>query len=133
MAALIEEFPFLYLYYNSTARELIAASKYSIAYYFLMRGFKQHPDAFNSKWLGIIDLSEGFVDDAIEYLETSIKYDNKDAQVYFNITGAYAQKKEFTKALDAISKCLKINPQLPRAKEIQQQLTEIIKQQNTIE
>jgi len=133
MAALIEEFPFLYKYYNSTARELIAVSNFSRAYYFLKRGFNQHPDAFNSKWLGIMDLSHGFVDDAINYLETSLKYDKKDAQVYFNITGAYAQKKEFIKALDSISKCLQIKPDFPRAREMQQQLTEIINQSNQVE
>jgi len=133
MAALIDEFPFLYKYYNSTAGELIAAGNYLHAYYFLKRGFKVQPDAFNSKWLGIIDLSQGFVDDAIEYLETSLKYDKNDAQVYFNITGAYAQKKEFDKALQTINKCLQIDPNFPRAKQIKKQLTEITKQNKSFE
>jgi len=128
MAALIDEFSFLYKYYNSTARELITAGQFSRAYYFLKRGFKVQSDAFNSKWIGIIDLSQGFVDDAIIYLETSITYDNHDAQTYFNITGAYAQKKEFEEALQSINKCLKIDPDFPRATQIQQQLTEIINQ-----
>ncbi len=83
MAALIDEFPFLYKYYNITAKELISAGKFARAYYFLKRGFVKKPDAFNSKWLGIIDLSQGFVDDAIIYLETSLKIDNKDAQILF--------------------------------------------------
>ena len=122
MAALIDEFPFLYKYYNNTARELISAGKFARAYYFLKRGYDKKPDAFNSKWLGIIDLSQGFVDDAIRYLETSLKYDNKDAQTYFNITGAYAQKKEFSKALESINKCLQINPDFERAAQIRQQL-----------
>jgi tetratricopeptide (TPR) repeat protein len=133
MAALIDEFPFLFKYYNSTARELITEGQYAKAYYFLKRGFKVQPDAFNSKWLGIIDLSQGFIDDAIDYLETSIRYDKDDAQVYFNITGAYAQKKEFQKALQSINKCLKISPDFPRAKLIQQQITEIINQNNSVE
>jgi len=133
MAALVEEFPFLYKYYNSTARELLAADKFSAAYYFLKRGFKVNPDAFNSKWLGIIDLSQGFVDDAINYLEKSISYDKNDAQVYFNITGAYAQKKEFDKAFKSINKCLNLSPDFPRAKQIQQQLTEIINKNSSFE
>jgi tetratricopeptide (TPR) repeat protein len=126
MAALIEEFPFLYKYYNTTSKELIKAGKYSKAYYFLKRGFHRKPDAFNSKWLGIIDLSQGFIDDAIKYLETSLKFDSKDAQVYFNITGAYAQKKEFVKALDAIDNCLRLDPNFPRAEIIRQQLLAIV-------
>jgi tetratricopeptide (TPR) repeat protein len=133
MAALIDEFPFLYKYYNSTSRELISAGKFSRAYYFLKRGYDKKPDAFNSKWLGIIDLSQGFVDDAIIYLETSLTFDKKDAQTYFNITGAYAQKKEFNKALESINKCLQINPGFQRAEQIRQQLEAIISQQNSIE
>jgi tetratricopeptide (TPR) repeat protein len=133
MAALIDEFPFLFKYYNSTARELITEGQYAKAYYFLKRGFKVQPDAFNSKWLGIIDLSQGFIDDAIDYLETSIRYDKDDAQVYFNITGAYAQKKEFQKAFQSITKCLQISPDFPRAKQIQEQLTEIINRNNAVE
>ncbi|MGB5529203.1 MAG: hypothetical protein WBQ32_04465 [Ignavibacteriaceae bacterium] len=126
MAALIEEFPFLSKYYNSTAKELIKVERYSSAYYFLKKGFDQKPDAFNSKWLGIIDLSQGYVDDAIKYLEASIKFESKDAQVYFNITGAYAQKKEFNKALNAINKCLNLKADFPRAEIIRQQLESII-------
>ena len=133
MAALIDEFPFLYKYYNSTSRELIAAGKFGRAYYFLKRGYDKKPDGFNSKWLGIIDLSQGFVDDAITYLEASLKYDSKDAQTYFNITGAYAQKKEFSKALESINKCLQINPDFQRAEQIRQQLEAIINQKNSIE
>jgi len=133
MAALIDEFPFLYKYYNSTARELISAENFSQAYYFLKRGFDKKPDAFNTKWLGIIDLSQGFVDDAITYLEKSLSYNNKDAQVYFNITGAYAQKKEFDKALESITKCLQINPGFERAEQIRQQIEAIINQKNSIE
>lgn len=133
MAALIEEFPFIYKYYNATAKELITAGEFSKAYYFLKRGYDKKPDAFNSKWLGIIDLSQGFVDDAIIYLEASLRYDSKDAQTYFNITGAYAQKKEFNKALESINKCLKINPDFQRAVQIRQQLEAIISQKNSIE
>jgi len=133
MAALIDEFPFLYKYYNSSAKELILAGKFARAYYFLKRGFDKKPDAFNSKWLGIIDLSQGFVDDAIIYLETSLKFDKKDAQTYFNITGAYAQKKEFIKALESINKCLEINPDFQRAAQIRQQLESIVIQKNSIE
>jgi tetratricopeptide (TPR) repeat protein len=133
MAALIEEFPFIYKYYNITARELISAGRFSRAYYFLKRGYDKKPDTFNSKWLGIIDLSQGFVDDAIKYLEMSLKYDNKDAQTYFNITGAYAQKKEFNKALESINKCLQINPGFQRAEQIRQQLEAIINQNNSVE
>lgn len=133
MAALTEEFPFIYKYYNVTARELITAGKFSRAYYFLKKGYDKKPDAFNSKWLGIIDLSQGFVDEAINYLEASLRYDSKDAQVYFNITGAYAQKKEFDKALQSIEMCLNLNPNFDKAAQIRQQLLEIVSQKKSNE
>ena len=126
MAALMEEFPFLYKYYDIASRDLIKTENFSKAYYFLKRGYDKNPDAFNSKWLGIIDLSQGFIDDAIKYLETSLKFDSNDAQIFFNITGAYAQKKEFGKALNAINKCLQLNSNFPRANIIRQQLEAII-------
>jgi len=126
MAALIEEFPFLTKYYNSTAKELIIASKYKNAYYFLRKGFSNKPDAFNSKWLGIIDLSQGFIDEAIINLEKSLGMDSTDAQTYFNITGAYAQRKEFEKALSSINKCLQLDPDFSRARIIKQQLESIL-------
>jgi hypothetical protein len=130
MAALIEEFPFLTKYYNSTALELIKAGKFSRSYYFLKRSFDNKPDAFNAKWLGIIDLSQGFVDEAIMNLEKSLSMDNTDAQTYFNITGAYAQKKEFEKALISINKCLELNPNFSRAKIIKQQLESFVNKNN---
>jgi tetratricopeptide (TPR) repeat protein len=126
MAALVEEFPFLTKYYNLTATELIKAGKFSRAYYFLKRSFDNNPDAFNTKWLGIIDLSQGFVDESILYLEQSIRINDGDPQTHFNITGAYAQKKEFKKALSSINTCLQLDPNFSRAKIIKQQLESIL-------
>ncbi len=40
-----------------------------IAYPFLVRMYKNKPDAFSTKWLGIIDLSKNKFLSAIKYLE----------------------------------------------------------------
>ena len=126
MHALTEEFPFLYKHYDNAAKELIKAKKYSLAYPFLQRGFIKRPDAFTSKWLGIISLSQGYVNDAIFYLQKSITYNNRDPQIFYNITGAYAEQKNFNKALDAINKCLQLDPDFPRAAIIRDQLLAIV-------
>jgi len=76
--------------------------------------------------LGIIDLSQGFIDEAIINLEKSLGMDSTDAQTYFNITGAYAQRKEFEKALSSINKCLQLDPDFSRARIIKQQLESIL-------
>ncbi len=130
MHALIEEFPFLTKYYNTAAKELIQAGHYSLAYPFLQQGFNRKPDAFYSKWLGVINLSQKYVDDAIYYLESSLNYNNQDPQTLYNITGAYAEKKEFKKALDAINQCLKLDPNFPRAVVIRDQLLTLVGKNN---
>ena len=126
MHALTEEFPFLYKHYSSAARVLIEAKQYSLAYSFLQRGFIKRPDAFTSKWLGILNLSQGYVDDAIFYLQKSLYYNDRDPQTLYNITGAYAEQKNFNKALDAINKCLQLDPEFPRAAIIRDQLLTIV-------
>lgn len=126
MHALIEEFPFLVKYYNTAAKELIIAGKYSLAYPFLQQGFNKKPDAFSSKWLGMINLSQKYVDDAIYYLEISLDHNSQDPQTLYNITGAYAEKKDFKKALDAINRCLQQNPNFPRAEVIRDQLQSLV-------
>jgi len=130
MHALIEEFPFLTKYYNTAAKELIQAGQYSLAYPFLQQGFNRKPDAFYSKWLGVINLSQKYVDDAIYYLEASLDYNNQDPQTLYNITGAYAEKKEFKKALDAINQCLQLDPNFPRAVVIRDQLLTLVGKNN---
>jgi len=129
MHALTEEFPFLVKYYNIAAKELIKAGKYSLAYSFLQKGFNKKPDAFSSKWLGVINLSQKYVDDAIYYLEISLDHNNQDPQTLYNITGAYAEKKEFMKALQAINKCLQISPNFPQAKVIRDQLQSLVNEE----
>ena len=126
MHALTEEFPFLYKHYNIAAKELIKAKKYSLAFSFLQKGFNKKPDAFNSKWIGIINLSQKYIDDAIFYLQKSLAYNERDPQTLFNITGAYAEKKKFNEALDAINRCLQLDPDFPRAAVIRDQLLKLV-------
>ncbi len=127
MHALIEEFPFINKYFSISAKELIKAGKISLAYPFLQSGFNKEPDAFLTKWLGIINISQGNVDEAIYFLEISLKFNNQDAQTHYNIAGAYAEKKEFAKALDAIKKCLHLNPKFSQAENIKHQLENILR------
>ena len=126
MNALIEEFPFQKSYYKIASTELIRHGAISTAYSFLERGFKKNPDAFTSKWLGIINLSRKNFDSAVYYLEKSLEYNSKDAQVLFNLTGAYADKKEFQKALKTIEKCISLEPNFPNALHLKSQLEIIL-------
>ena len=128
--ALIEEFPFNYKYFNYAAKELIALREIDRAYDFLERGFKKKPDAFSSKWLGIINLSRKNYDRAISFMETSLKYFESDPQIYFNLAGALADKKDYAKALDAINRCVALDPGFPNAFQLMDQLKMISKKNN---
>jgi tetratricopeptide (TPR) repeat protein len=62
------------------------------------------------------------VDPAIGYLSTSLSYSSSDAQVYYNLAGAYSIKKDYQTAIHMISRCLQIEPNYAMAKDLQQQL-----------
>jgi tetratricopeptide (TPR) repeat protein len=128
MKVLTTQYPFKLTYYYYASAELIHAKEYNLAYPFLLKRHKENPDAFTSKWLGNICLNRGEVDNAINYLKRSIKQDDSDAQVLYNLTGAYIKKEDYRKALESIEKCVKINPEFPNAKSLKIQLTEIFRQ-----
>jgi tetratricopeptide (TPR) repeat protein len=125
---IVSQYPFKLNDYDYAASELINVKEYDLAYSFLQKRFKEYPDAFSTKWLGNINLNSDNIDEAIKYLSLSIQYDNKDAQTFYNLAGAYIQIKNYKNALMEIENCLKINPEFPNAQNLKVQLTEILAQ-----
>ena len=125
MEVLISQYPVVVEYYDFAANELLKVEKYDDAYKFLCKRYRIIPNAYSTKWLGIINLSKNKTDDAIKYLEESLMFGSNDPQVLYNIAGAYSYKKEYQKALDAINKCLRIDPQFPKAVELKNQLQSV--------
>jgi tetratricopeptide (TPR) repeat protein len=126
MEVLISQYPVVVEYYDFAANELLKAEKYDDAYKFLYKRYKIRPDAYSTKWLGIINLAKNKTDDAIKYLEESLKLSNNDPQVLYNIAGAYSYSKEYQKALNAINKCLIVDPKFPKAAELKNQLQAVV-------
>ena len=122
---IVSQYPFKLADYDYATSQLISAKEYNLAYKFLLKRFKETPDAFSAKWLGNINLSDGNIDDAVKFLNQSIKFDKSDAQVYYNLAGAYIQKKEFGDALKSIEKCLSIKPDFPNAQQLKSQLNKL--------
>jgi hypothetical protein len=122
MDILIIQFPVIVEYYNSVALEFLKLGQYDVAYPYLFKRYELKPDAFSTKWIGIIDLSEGKNESAINYLEESHRIDPNDSQVLFNLAGAYSRLKDFTKALEIVNECLKIDPNYPEANNLKKQL-----------
>ncbi len=63
--------------------------------------------------------------EAINFLNKSLSFDKNDAQVYYNLAGAYIQNKEYEKALESIENCLRINPEFSKALALKEQLLQI--------
>lgn len=125
MLVLINQFSFIHHYYNS-ADILLEKKSYDNAYKILSMKERNLPDAFSLKWLGIIELSKNNSGNAIRHLNQSILYDGNDEQVYFNLAGAYALEERFHEALEAVNKCLKINPDFFGAASLKQQVQSIL-------
>jgi tetratricopeptide (TPR) repeat protein len=125
---IVSQYPFKLSDYDYAASQLINVKEYDRAYDILLKRFRETPDAFSAKWLGNINLNKGKIDDAIKYLSASTKYDNNDPQAFYNLTGAYIQKKEFKNALQSIEKCLGIKPDFPNAQKLRAQLIELSEQ-----
>jgi tetratricopeptide (TPR) repeat protein len=125
---IISQYPFKLADYDYAASELIEVKEYKLAYKFLLKRFWETPDAFSAKWLGNINLSQGNIDDAVKFLTESLMYDKSDAQIYYNLAGAFIQKEEFGSALQSIEKCLSIKPDFPNAQNLKIQLARIIYQ-----
>jgi len=120
--AATDEYPFDPYPYEFAAQLLVNLKMFDEAYYHLQKLNEHKPGAYSTKWLGIIDLLNNKVDSAIGYLSKSINYNSSDAQVYYNLAGAYSIKKDYQSALQMINRCLQIEPNYSMAKDLQQQL-----------
>ena len=125
---LVSQYPFKLTYYDYAASRLIKAKDYDLAYIFLIKRYEETPDAFSTKWLGNINLSKENTEDAIDYFLESIEYDNTDAQVFYNLAGAYIQKEDYSRASNSIEQCINLNPEFPNAQSLKKRLTDILNQ-----
>jgi tetratricopeptide (TPR) repeat protein len=125
---LISQYPFKADYYDFAASQLINVKEYDLAYFFLNKRYKETPDAFSSKWLGNINLNRDDVEAAIKYFQESIRYNNSDAQVFYNLAGAYIQKEDYNSALEILEKCIEIDPEFPNVQNLKAQLIKLLNQ-----
>ena len=114
-------------YYNFLANELLKINKYDEAFSYLKIRYDLQPDAFSTKWLGIIDLSRKNYSSAIKYLSLSKNFISKDDQLLYNLSGAYIGIKDYKSALTSIKECLQITPNYPGAKNLLAQLEVAVK------
>ncbi|MCB0729894.1 MAG: hypothetical protein KDC88_02575, partial [Ignavibacteriae bacterium] len=129
---LIFQYPIITEYYEMLITELISHQMYDEAYEYLMKNYNISKNHFSTKWLGIVELSRRDFTKSIQFLEESFNYDKNDAQVYYNLAGAYSQIRNYKTALDYINKCLNINSNYAGAANLKSQLENILLNQNKV-
>ncbi|MFH1194758.1 MAG: tetratricopeptide repeat protein [bacterium] len=126
MKTLIYQFPFVGEYYNKISNVLLQVQRFDEALIYLKKRFEIEPDAFSAKWIGNINLNKNNDDEAIKYLELSLKYNSRDAQVMYNLAGAYLKKKNYKQAYECVEKCLLIYPEYSQARILKSQLAAML-------
>ena len=129
MDILIYQYPIIVEYYDRTSLILIQKQLYDLALKYLSGRYKIEPSDYSAKWIGNIALFKGDIDTAINYLNKSAQLNAKDAQVFYNLAGAYSKKKEYTSALNSIDRCLGVNPNYPNAENLKMQLSQAVRNQ----
>jgi lysophospholipase L1-like esterase len=125
---LIDRFPVIMGYYSFIINKFLAMKRYDEAYAYLLQYAQIRSDAYSTKWLGIIELSRGHAKEALGYLQSSAKLNSDDAQVLFNLAGAYVNGEEYGKALETITRCIQTDPGFPGAVDLRNQLTAALSQ-----
>ena len=130
MDILLYQYPIVVEYYDQISLTLLQMQLYDTAIKYLHARYKIEPDDYSAKWIGNIALFKGNADEAINYLTKSYELNSTDAQVLYNLAGAYYQKKLYNAALNTINNCLNIEPNYPQANILKQQLTQAINSQS---
>ena len=128
MNVLIAQYPYMLDYYDYAISVLLHAGSYDYAYRYLSKRNDIKATAFTEKWLGIIDLSRKKFAEAGAHLTESLKYNDNDAQVWYDLSGVYVNEKNFPAALQAINMALSLQPQFPGARALQAELRNAVKQ-----
>jgi tetratricopeptide (TPR) repeat protein len=127
MDVLISQYPIVLEYADYTVTSLLQLKDYDDAYNFLLKRNAYEQSAFSTKWLGIIDLYKNRLASSKNYLTQSLKFDENDLQVWYNLAGDYVNENNYSKALEMVSRAVSLKPDYREAAALQQQLQEAVK------
>jgi tetratricopeptide (TPR) repeat protein len=123
LESLTAKFPLNEPVWSNAARVLVKQQRYDLALRYFLRAAALKPTAYSTKWIGQILLTQNNAKDAARYLEQSISLGSaKDAQVYYNLAGAYYNLNQPDKTMNALKTCLELAPTYPNAKRFYEQL-----------
>ena len=124
--AIIEEKPDNDAAYNQLIMALITLGRYEEALPYLIRVHRISPTFDTHKWIGNIYVASGRYEESIPYLEGSILYKQNDSQIWYNLAGAYVATGSDQKAIDALNKCLQLEPNHPNARQLLVQVQKML-------
>ncbi len=104
------------------ARILLDRGDYSQALPLLETAYRISPSAYGMKMLGALEVDRNNLDRGIELLERSLSMRSDDPQTTFNLSGAWALKGDYAKALEYINMTEAVNPRFPGLQGLKQQL-----------
>lgn len=111
MNVLIDQYPYMTDYYKLAAQTLIRMQKFQLAWDYLQKACEIEPDAYVTKWLGIIALHNGDADSARLFLNQSLAFDYRDPEIWFDLAVAYLnadKNKSLTLVREALALILTI-------------------------
>lgn len=126
MRVLVKQYPYTMVNYDFAIAELLKAKDYDGAYYFLIRRNQLRASAFTEKWTGVIDLVQGRIDSAESHLTASLKFNDRDPQIWYYLTEAYVHKRQYRRALKSVESALELQPNFPEALTLRAQVQEAI-------
>ena len=122
---LISQFNYLPKFYNAFANALMVLHEYERAAGVLKASYGVKPEAFSTKWLGILALNDGKPEEARRWLLESLNYKGDDAQTLYNLAGSFINLKDYNSAKTYIQRCLQADPKFPGAAQLAAQLQNI--------
>ena len=119
---LISQFHYITKFYDALANAWLEMKEYGRATEALKESHSVKPDAFSTKWLGILALNDGKAEDAKKWLLESLNYKGDDPQTLYNLSGAFITLNDYASAKSYIQRCLQADPKFPGAAQLAAQL-----------
>lgn len=126
MDALIYRYPYVIEYPDYVSEKLLAIQKYDHMYGYLLKSYSINPSAYSTKWLGIIELFNGNIQVAQKFLNESLKYNNRDSQILYNLALTYYNMNK-TVALEFVDKAIAVEPNYRKAVELREKIVSSLK------
>jgi len=92
----------------------------------LVRSLEVEETAYANKWIGQILLDKGMTKKSLPYLEKAYELNDKDPQLLYNLSGAYALLARYEKANETLDELYQIDPTFPDAAILRRQLNQIL-------